>query len=156
MSNLDSKILGLEQVLQNLSRIEETVRKKVVRQALRKGGDYLVDKLRSAVPRDTGELADNINRVRRKDNIQGEDEYAVSTGKAYWGAFHEFGTGVREPRKADVLMNSAGTIFGVKAKGIRPNPWFTRTWEANKERVLNEIREVIQAQILKRHRRGRK
>lgn len=151
MSN--SKLTGVTQVLGNLKRLESDVKKNITRYGIRKGADFLVEKLQAAAPRDSGILAASIKRERRKKNESDKYTQIVHTGDAFWAAFIEFGTGVRRPKHSNILMSSSGQKFGKEAKGVKPNPFFTRTWESNKDEVLDVVTEAYRKRIAKHHKK---
>jgi HK97 gp10 family phage protein len=102
-----AKMEGLVELKAALEALGTEVATKVGVKANRDAAKVLRDKLKQAAPflesgskmaEQYGHLRDNIKVGRRKAYNQGTIVHVVSTGKAFWGMFLEFGTVKMSPK----------------------------------------------------------
>ena len=106
---------GWKELNQVLKDLPQEIRKKVIDKSMRKGGEFLRDKIREKAPVGTLEVRKNnirtnknkvlkfIKLVNEINVVSGGVEnnlrlFRITTGKAYWGMFYEFGTKKQQKR----------------------------------------------------------
>lgn len=132
------EVTGFKELEHALAELPKAVAKSVLRTALKKAGQPVVDAAQSLAPRDTGKLAESIEiktslsrRQRRRRQKAGDVEQFIGPStKAPHGHLVEFGT--------------------VK---MAPRPFLRPAWDANKDRVLELFAKEMWTAIEKAARR---
>jgi hypothetical protein len=123
------KIQGLKEVKRLLRDLGPAADQRVIRAATAAGARVVQRALvaaaptgtgrRSAASRKYGRLRENIrSRMSKGRRVPGRVRMVVSTGDAFWGVFHEYGTGT-------YYSGRGGQSKGAGAKRhLKPRPWF--------------------------------
>ncbi|MCM3599007.1 HK97 gp10 family phage protein [Metabacillus idriensis] len=116
---MPAELDGMAQLLQQLDsmgrRLETTTKEK----ALEKGGEFMKDKLKPAIPVRTGKWRDNIivSDVKNDEVAVGADQQ----GNAFYGHMYEFGTSKQPARPVygPVFENNKGRVQEIMADEIK-------------------------------------
>jgi len=136
MANGKFYVVGMDAIFKSMDQLVPAVQKKVFRKVLRAGAKIVAKEAKAQAPRGkTGVLVKSIKVLARKRNRKGiiganvtcGDEHPYK-GKAYYGAFIEFGT-----------------------KKLEPRPFMKEAFDAKKEEAIAEMTrlaaELIEEQI---------
>ncbi len=115
--SFEIEIEGLSELQAKLEALPKRIARKVTRRALTAGADVIEPEVVRLAPREEeprwpeyGHLQDNINTKVRMS--QGGGKATISTGRAFWGRFQEFGEG---PGPAQPFMRPAFDSKGQEA-----------------------------------------
>lgn len=130
MAGASVKLLGAKGLEKALRELGPKVGRKVLRQALKKGGDPILADAKANAPVKTGLLRDSLKVRAGKRVKKGRVTRTVQTkegdfkGQTYYSAFHEYGT-----------------------SKMRARPFMRPAWDRNKARSLNVVMDEIRAGV---------
>jgi HK97 gp10 family phage protein len=140
----DEPIKGLKDLLADLQALPANMQKNSLRTSIFKGAQDLAAKVAAAAPVNTGSLKESIKAKRSRGKA---GEVAAGIGGNYITKWVEFGH----------LLTKGKRRNGGKVVGHVPaNPFIARTFEANKESLVNAIREGLAGAIEKGMRKLKK
>lgn len=129
------KVTGLKETKIALRKLPDATAKNVMRRVLRKGGKLIIDAAKSRVPKDDGDLLKSLRvgtrlSSRQKRNFRKRNPHDVmmfvGAGPLPQAHLQEFGT-----------------------KNHTAQPFLRPAWDANKRKVLDNIRKDMWQEIRK-------
>ena len=132
----DQFVKGFDALIAELKELAPNIEKNSLRTGIHKAAQFMKEKVRDAAPQKTGRLKANIGAKRRRGNRY---EVVSSVIGPFYARFVE---------KGHTLKRGKNTIGHVPA-----NPFIQRTFEANKEAVVEVAKkagvEAIQKTVAK-------
>lgn len=131
MAGMSIGIDGVDEFKAALQTIGDSVALRTIKQASEKGCIPIRNQAKMECPRDTGTLAENIRirkKVQRKKGFAGAEVIVGNgwyKGATFYGAFIEFGH-----------KTVSGSI-------VPPNPFVTRSYEAQKHSALSLVSDYV-------------
>jgi HK97 gp10 family phage protein len=157
------KLNGMEQLIKNLEQLPTvSMRKTVVRNAIKKSLEPVRDLAKANVPRDDGALADSIHidtklkASQKRGRVQDRTTVTVYVGaSAPHAHLVEFGTAERFPKKGPFAARISPTqVVMVDHMGRMPaNPFLRNAWDSMRGRVLKIFAAQMEVQLMKAARR---
>ncbi len=120
-------VKGMDQLQRQFKQLEEAAQQAKLIEAAKAGAQIFLDAARALAPRDTGKLADNLMmEVLKSATLHQGLVGAGPNQKQFYGFFLEFGT-----------------------KRMIEHPFLTPALEANRERIIEAMKNVIFDEIRK-------
>lgn len=103
------KVIGSRKLKRVMEGLPKKIQSKILRTGLRKAIKLVADRVRTLVPRDTGQLRKSIKvragkRKRNRISITAQTGEGFFKGKTYYGGFQEYGT---EKMQAEPFLRPA-------------------------------------------------
>lgn len=163
------EIEGYKEAITILDQLTEQMRKAIVRRTLRKSARQMLMKAKTAAPKRTGALGKSIRFITlRRDRTPSVIPIGIApvfdvtkNGKinAFYARFVHEGTKDRQPRSvarkksisgARVLTFASASgekVFARSARGLRPNPFLLRAFDASVNTTVDSFGRELAFEI---------
>lgn len=151
---------GYRETIRIFDELQSQLQKRLVRQALRQAACILLVETQRQAPRLSGRLAQSLRIVSlRKDRVPTTvpmavapvfDDYGNGSFNMYYARFVHEGTKDRHPKKKKALKINArgeGFVYARSARGIAPNPFLLRAFNAAADATAEEFGERLKTVV---------
>jgi HK97 gp10 family phage protein len=157
---IETNIQGLAEIDRILKELPENIARRELAGALRAGAATIQKEAKLRAPDSNkqhskyGDLRNNI-RVRRirASNSVGALAVAVTTGRAFWAKFVEFGRAAVKIKKKKVLTGDGITFYGTEVAAAPARPFMRPAFDAAGPRAIEAIAKRLKAGVLRQAKR---